>query len=401
MACAQTAQPNTHEALYQQAVQWLSEGRLTEARDALLKLLALQPDHAGAWLDLALLHCQMGQGNEADALFTMVTKQFAPPPALGELIESLRQQGCHRKTAAHHFRMQYGLGTDSNVNQGASNPSFTLDSGTNATPLMLASEYTPKPDQFKTGTLEWSWTQNADGAQAYAQLQARQHNHYPQYDLTALVLGLERPWQVGAWNWRGSASLSMTTPGGALYQRQAQLKLQALAPAAVLGPVTWQFPVGWVVGGSGTWAGSAYPTLNGFDAQFWEIRAVVAYEAQGRSVHASLGYALDNGQVQRPGNDRSGAVLGLMARIPLENQVLAEMGVGVQSWKSQNVYAPGLIDTRRDQLSTLLRLGVTVPTALNQALRLELRHVRNDENVTLFTYHGTQLQLSWEWHLTR
>ena len=37
--------------------------------------------------------------------------------------------------------------------------------------------------------------------------------------------------------------------------------------------------------------------------------------------------------------------------------------------------------------------------AARQALRLELRHVRNEENVSLFTYQSSQVQLSWEWQL--
>ena len=40
-----------------------------------------------------------------------------------------------------------------------------------------------------------------------------------------------------------------------------------------------------------------------------------------------------------------------------------------------------------------------MPVAARQALRLELRHVRNDENVSLFTYQSSQVQLSWEWQL--
>jgi hypothetical protein len=81
VANAQTAAIDG-EALYQQALHWMADGRNAEAREALLQLLALQPEHAGAWLDLAVLHCNMGQDQEAEALFATVTDRFAPPPAL-------------------------------------------------------------------------------------------------------------------------------------------------------------------------------------------------------------------------------------------------------------------------------------------------------------------------------
>ena len=387
------------EALYQQALHWMADGRNAEAREALLQLLALQPEHAGAWLDLAVLHCNMGQDQEAEALFATVTDRFAPPPALQEAIESLRKQGCRRELPGASTRLRLGLGTDSNVNQGASNPSFTLGSGANATPLMLAAEYTPRPDQFKAALLELSLPLAADGTLAYAQVQARGHNHYAQYDLGALMLGLDRPWQWGTWGWRANAAVGLTSVGGALYQRQAQLQLQALAPAAAVLPGTWRLPAGWLLGGSGSWTGAAYPTLSGFDSQVAELRGLLAYELHGSWVQASAGFALDQGQAQRPGGDRNGAVVGLAARVPLAGQVAAELGMSVQSWRGQQVYAPGLIDERREQLSTLLRAALSVPVAARQALRLELRHVRNEENVSLFTYQSSQVQLSWEWQL--
>ena len=392
---AQSTAAINDEARYQQALQWMAEGRYTQAREGLLQLLAQQPAHAGAWLDLALLHCLMGQGNEAKVLFAEVSERFAPPAALREAIESLSQQGCGREPAKFSARLRLGLGTDSNVNQGASNPSFTLGSGANATPLMLAAEYTPRADQFKALVLEGSLPVGTDGVLAYAQAQARQHNHFPQYDLGAVVLGLENPWQWGPWGWRANVSAALTALDGALYQRQVQLQLKALAPSSALLPPPWQLPAGWLLGGSGTWTGASYPTLSGFDSQVWEVRGVLAYESEGRSAQASAGYALDQGQTQRPGADRSGAVLGLGARLPMGGLVSAELGVSLQSWRGDQAYSPGLIDDRRQQTSLQLRAALAVPLAARQALHFELRHVRNNENVSVFTYQGSQLQLSW------
>ena len=43
---------------YLEAMQPLIEGRFEEASEALHRLVAQEPEHAGAWLDLAILQCR-------------------------------------------------------------------------------------------------------------------------------------------------------------------------------------------------------------------------------------------------------------------------------------------------------------------------------------------------------
>ncbi len=75
-------------------MQSLAEGRLDETRELLQQVLRLQPNHAGAWMDMAVLQCNTGYAADAEALFDAIENRFAPPPALLEVIRQLRDRGC-------------------------------------------------------------------------------------------------------------------------------------------------------------------------------------------------------------------------------------------------------------------------------------------------------------------
>jgi hypothetical protein len=392
-ACAQAHQPTPQDALYQQALQWLDQGQDDRARNALLLLLELQPEHAGAWLDLALLDCHAGRAAQAESLFGLVESRFQPPPALLDVISQLRARGCEAEASRMGTRWRLGRGHDSNANQGASNLNFSMGSGSSAVALVLAPDYAPKSDTFTAFSAEFSHTLLSGGSLGFGQVQARQYDALSSLNVASVLLGFEQPGQFGPWALRGVGTLGLTTLGGAVYQRQAQLQLQATAP--------WVLPTGWVLGGQASWTDVVYPGLRGFDSQVWETRGVLTYKADPVLAQASVGLALDRGSEQRPGNDRSGVLASVQGRLPLGHvwgkALVGELACTFQSWQASSAYSPGLIDERRRQETWQLRAALSLPVARHQALHLELRSVHNRENISLFEFKGQQLQLSWEW----
>lgn len=389
-AVGATAEPEQDTDLYQSATQLMAEARFDEARKVLELLLQQQPEHAGAWLDLAILQCNTGHAAEAETLFQTIERRFNPPPALLDVITQLRTRGCQSAAAAGNARVRVGRGRDTNVNQGAISPFFNLGSGANLVTLELAPEYTPRADSVTSVVADYSKTLPG-GTLGFAQFQGRQYDQLSQYNLNSLVLGLEQPWQREGWALRASGSLGLTTLGGAVYQRQAQLQLQATAPLGL--------PPGWELGVSGGLTGVAYPTLDGFDSTLWESRGLLVFRSDDAFAQASLGYALDRGTAQRPGNDRRGAVVSLTGRRRLPGDMVGELGWTYQTWQGEQAYSPGLIDERRRQRTSLLRAALTLPLSRQHALHVELRDVRNHENISIFEFEGRQLQVSWEWHL--
>ena len=80
--------------LYLNAMRLMNEGRHAAAREALEQLIMVEPQHAGAWLDLAITQCALGQALAAERLFREIEVRFAPSAGILEVINNHRRQGC-------------------------------------------------------------------------------------------------------------------------------------------------------------------------------------------------------------------------------------------------------------------------------------------------------------------
>ena len=101
---------------YLEAMQPLIEGRFEEASEALHRLVAQEPEHAGAWLDLAILQCRLGNAEEAEILFQAIEVRFDPPPGIREIIALQRAKGCQAPAPRWEGRLRLSRGSDDNVN---------------------------------------------------------------------------------------------------------------------------------------------------------------------------------------------------------------------------------------------------------------------------------------------
>jgi hypothetical protein len=185
------------QALYQQALQALSEGRRTDASQLLRRLIGEEPQHAGAWLDLALIQCSLGNGDEAERLFATVETRFAPSRDILELIAQTREDGCHPWAPSSNLSITFGRGHDRNVNQGVSSSNLHLDNG--AVDLSLLDDFLPKRDSYTTGGLDYLRDVTPNGMIGFAQLQWRRNDHLHAWDTSSVFGGVESPWRFGRW----------------------------------------------------------------------------------------------------------------------------------------------------------------------------------------------------------
>ena len=379
---------------YRNALRLLSEGSYDEARQAIEVVIARQPEHAGALLDLAILQCGMGFVAEAEALFEQIEERFDPPVAIRDLIQRIRAQGCKRQEQEQRngarLRLRLGRGHDSNANQGARDPYFSLMIDDGVIPLMLAPEFHPRSDSFTQIGLEAGTTLPDSGTLLYGNLHARKYDRISGYDLATGVLGAEKPWSLGEWEGRWGGSLGSTWLGGRLYQKQINAYAQVLPPWPNL-PAGWRFSV------LGDWSRVWYPTLRRFDADLLRAQTLLTFQGRDTMFLGSLGVTRDNGEAGRPGGDRKGWTSSLIMRQRLGEQLFGELSWSHQRWRGERTYLPGLFNERRQQRATLWRAVAAYAVAPRQVLTLEYRFLDNKENISLFGYRSRQIMLNWQY----
>lgn len=374
---------------YLDAMQAIADGRYEDARRSLASLAAQEPEHAGAWLDLAILQCGLGHREEAEALFTAIELRFAPPPAIREMIAQQRATGCRPNAGKGSYRLRTGRGYDSNANQGASNPNLSIGSGSNTLTLVLAPEYAPRGDGFTSLQAEGAVPLGNNGSLGFAHFLHRRYDTLSRYDLSSASIGLERPWQLGSWSLRATASAGLLGLGGKLYQHHLLAQVQVTPPLPL--PAPWQLSL------IGATSLQAYPTQSQFDALQNEFRLQLTHRGQEHLLQAGAGVLADDSSKARPGGNRQGWTASLGGRLQLGHGWSAEGAWSVLDWRGARPFSPGLIDFRREQQTRQLRLGLHYALGHGQAIIAEYRQIDNNENISIMGYRGRQFSLNWQW----
>lgn len=376
--------------IYLDAMRLINEGRKQEASGVLTQLVQQEPEHAGAWLDLAILQCELGHVEEAERLFALILTRFHPPQGIIEVIAQHRMQGCAGLRPDGRTSLMLGRGIDDNVNQGASTPYFTLGTGSSRIELQLLPAYLPKRDGFTVLTAEYARGLPTVGTTGFVYLQARQNDKMRQYDTALIAAGVEHPWHIAGYRIYGSGTLAALSMGGRLYQQRGQFQAGILPPLPL--PENLQFSL---------WAGLThitYPTLPSFDANLREIRGMLEYRLPQTRLQLNMGNLYDRALAARAGGNRRGWLVGMRGQTQVTENIFGELEWSRQTWQSESAYSPGLIEQRRSQSTDTLNVALVIPVAPHHAMRFEWREVRNNENISLFQYKNRILMGSWQWH---
>jgi hypothetical protein len=383
--------PKTQPDLYEQALQSIAEGRNNDASAMLSRAIDLEPQHAGAWLELALLQCALGHGDEAERLFKAVEQRFAPlSPGIKALIARTRKEGCAAWQPHTQSTLVVARGFDQNVNQGASNPSYTVVQEGKPAEVLLTEEFRPHHDGYSVAGAEYRRDLTPNGTTGFVQLQARRNDQLHSYDSATLVAGADSSWRFGRWTAVAGGNVGVVRFGGQMFQRQAQLSGRVVPPLTL--PYKAQFQL---LGGI---TRTRYLTLANFDSTSAELKGQLAVPITAGLASVTAGATVDHASAARPGGDRHGWLLSLLARRGLGERLSGELGYVRQDTNSSTPYAPGLIDTVRHQQTQVARAGLTWSLNRNNSVLLEARWIRNNENISIFQYNNRLLQLAWQWN---
>jgi hypothetical protein len=379
---------------YLEALKAMNEKRHADAKLLLEKLIADQPQHAGALLDLAIMQCTLGNKAEAERLFAYLITHFAPPPAIVEIIDLHRKTGCTVNTPGVAVNFVAERGYDSNANQGASNSIFTIDDFGTPVNLELLPEYLPKPDHYMSASLDLSRDFGRYDGNMFLQLRARQYDTLSNLNSVGLAAGVENKFLINDWTIQPTASVSVMTLDHSLYQKQMGLRLKLTTPDK---PDAW-LKYSAVAGLSRV----VYPTIKNFDGNTFELRGIASKLTDQYYVNLSATLMRDIGNEKRLGGDRHGWSVGgfLRTSIPMqiiERPLYAEIGWQRANWQSQKIYLAGLIDVKKHQVNSVFRTSLGFPVSQHSSIQIEYRRILNRENISFLSFDSKQYQISWQW----
>jgi hypothetical protein len=391
-ALAIPSEPAQRDDLYDAALRALGEGRLEEAAALLQRVVEQQPRHAGAWLDLAISECELGNAAEAERLFSSLERRLAVPAGIEDVIARYRATGCGRAAPRRGgaWLLAATRGHDDNVNQGASDPRFTIGTGSAQTEYQLDPAFLPKSDNFSQLAASYVRPFDHAGTNVIMQAYARRHDSIRTQDTASMLGALEHTWKAGEWRLRGTAAAGYVTLDRTLYQRQQQLQARVAPPARWLAPET-EFAV------TANLSHVAYPTRPAYDGNTVELGGLLGYHGGFGLTQATLTRLHDASAAGRPGGDRDGWFGNLQWSDDVTPYLGLEAGLSHQMWRSATDYSPGLIDRRRLQNTTTARVASQWLLRPHTSLVLEWRGTFNRENISLFQYNSRALQLSLRW----
>jgi len=79
LAAQEAAQP-LGEDLYIQGLDWMARNELDRARSLMERAIELNPQNAGARMDLSLIYCQLGEVAKANDMWAEMRGAFSIPP---------------------------------------------------------------------------------------------------------------------------------------------------------------------------------------------------------------------------------------------------------------------------------------------------------------------------------
>jgi tetratricopeptide (TPR) repeat protein len=129
---------------------YLKQKNYAQAIAQFERVVLIQPENAGAWLDLAIASFDYGQNDLALGYFDYVESQFKPTPSIKQVIANYRRR---IKIATHGLQswthqVDVAIGHDTNANSGLSNLSLYLTQDGKVCELPLEENYRARADQY-------------------------------------------------------------------------------------------------------------------------------------------------------------------------------------------------------------------------------------------------------------
>ena len=369
----------------------LEYGDLSVAEIALERVVLVDPSHAGAWLDLAIVNFRQGDLVTAQQIIDYLDNNFSPPSHLRQELASVKAkiETTQSKNRAWHGMAGLSFGYDNNANYGLSTDTLAL------TPLgglpiimQLDQSHHQKGDfagQFKANVTRHFDYENGAESQLMMQALGKKYAEQADFDLfdinlawqQILPLGVEKRWYF---------SFIPTA-------RYISLGGQALGEVFTGSAGLFHKKYGCDWGLSLDFEKRLYARFNYIDTSIPWISAVSACQGPQASYGATLRMGVDMPDGKRAGGTTDKKEANIFWRQAIHDDIVVGVMLYVADYEDREGYSP-LISRgeQRDllRLSQKIDFNYQIPAFRNWWLRAEFEHIHDHSNVSLSNIEDIQ-----------
>lgn len=381
---------------YQEALRLIEQGNTLGAIHQIQDLLKASPNHAGAWLDLALLYCEQGDAARARRIFDHVEQQFQPPPAILELITHYRNSGCAPAAVPKgRFTFTVSGGHADNVNRGLVNTTIDLVLPVGQVPVRLGEAFMPRASAMAAVSANYiREIESLRGVSWFGGVTEKRFPSVQELNQRSLIAGFSQQRLFGGWQ----QELDVVATHLSLDERSHQQGL--LARGALWLPVAkpGQPRFGMELSLS-RWR---YPHEPAYDNKIIEAGLNMRWAPTDRlGLRATAGTVADLASNARPGLDRRGHYLNLGGQWLMSETWRLDAGLRLRRLQDEAGYSVLFGDRRHRSMQRQMHVGLQMEKnpLTGGVWRLEWEGLQSRDNIPLFPYNSRTVTLSWQYQL--
>jgi hypothetical protein len=392
LSYAQQAPPEPDR--YREALELLEHGDRNGAIDRYNRLLEDMPNHAGAWLDLALLYCEQGLATRAHQIFDHIEKQFEPPRAILELIRHYRSEGCaFTPVPSERWTLSLSGGHTDNVNHGLSNPVIDFALPLGVASVRLGETFLPRASALAAVSGSYvKEIQSLPGTMWFAGFTEKRFPNVQEFNQRSLLTGVLLQRAFG--NWLQETELVATHLSLNEHTHQTGLLAQG---TLWLPPLSESAPRFGVEIAASRWR---YPKDPLYDSTIAEGGVSGKWVPIKRIVlRGAVGPLFDFAARQRPGLDRHGYHANLSGQWIVSDEIRLDGSYRYRVLKDDAAYSPLFGERKHQSTQSQLLMAIQAKTSVSSPAtwRLEWEQSQSRDNIPLFPYTSRTLTLSWQY----
>lgn len=202
----------------------IAAGHPQQALALLDELVQRDPRRAGALLEAALLHCQLGERDMTRQTLARIESSYAVPPQIEKLIQFYKTNACTPASEKPQLIVTMRAGATSNANFGPSDPVVTFADSAPFHALKLAPDKLAHSDQFVESGVQGELPVRAvPGLTLLAGLTQREYRDLHDYDQRIASIGASHQYVFEQGTVENQAAADLFWLGSHLYQSDVSL----------------------------------------------------------------------------------------------------------------------------------------------------------------------------------